>query len=97
VTTDLGASPYVLASRSDSPESKISINYKFLISQIYNYINFHVIGEILSHHRFFENAIFRIFRKWASGARGRASGTGVPPRCHRRGGPGAENAAFSTV
>ena len=46
---------------------------------------------------FRKSPIFRIVTKWASGARGRASGTGVPPRCHRRGGPGAENAAFSTV
>ena len=33
----------------------------------------------------------------APGGRGRSPGSGVPPRCPRRGGWGAENAAFSTV
>jgi hypothetical protein len=68
-----------------------------LTSQIYIIYRNHVVGEFLPPSSFFDFSILSKISKWASGARGRASGTGVPPRCHRRGGPGAENAAFSTV
>src|SRR6478752_4323165 len=76
-----------------------NLNYLKLIikSNLYNQHK-NVIGEILSPSSVFcENTFFVFLAKRVSGARGRASGTGVPPRCHRRGGPGAENAAFSTV